>query len=56
MARSKTKKADIDRNSFVQQSEPKAEEDLAESTRGYINLLKQYFQKCILPNKDAALD
>jgi hypothetical protein len=45
MARSKTKKTDIDWNSFVQQSEPKVEDDLAESTKTYICLVKQNFQK-----------
>ncbi|KAH1983985.1 hypothetical protein KXV92_007062, partial [Aspergillus fumigatus] len=45
MARSKTKKADIDWNSFVQQSEPKVEDDLAETTKNHIYLLKQNFQK-----------
>jgi hypothetical protein len=47
MARSKTKKADadIDWNSFVQQSEPKVEDDLAESTKNYIYLVKHNFQK-----------
>jgi hypothetical protein len=47
MARSKTKKADadIDWNSFVQQSEPKVEDDLAETTKNYIYLVKHNFQK-----------
>jgi hypothetical protein len=43
MARSKTKKTDIDWNSFVQQSEPKVEDDLAETTKNYIYLVKQNF-------------
>ncbi|KAB8230031.1 uncharacterized protein BDW43DRAFT_314468 [Aspergillus alliaceus] len=47
MARSKTKKAEIDWNSFVQQSEPKVEDDLAETTKVYIYLVKQNLQKFI---------
>lgn len=41
MARSKTKKAGIDWSSFVQQSEPKVDNDLAETTKAYIYLVKQ---------------
>jgi hypothetical protein len=44
MAPSKTKKAETDRNSFVQQSDPKVEDDLADTTKDDIHLVKQNFK------------
>jgi hypothetical protein len=45
MVRGKIKTADIDWNSFVQQSEPKVEDDLADTTKGYVRYVKQNFKK-----------
>jgi hypothetical protein len=44
MAPSKIKKADTNWNSFVQQSDPKVEDDLADTTKDDIHLVKQNFK------------